>query len=301
MVSKQSDQLVELFKRMKATIAADPNLTLDDVRLIMEHLADATTEPGGIDYIEVEINGVPAMWAIPKRCAEDRVLLCAHGGGYIAGSMYTHRKMYAHYAKAVGCRALIVHYGRAPENLHPGPVNDMATAYSWLLKQVTPNHIALAGDSAGGGLAITTMLRLRQLGLPLPTASMPLSPWVDMEASGQTFESNKDRDVLISREVIQMMAATFLGEQGDRRDPLANPLFGDLRGLPPVYIEVGSHEVLLDDSLALAEALKKADVDVTLEIFPEMQHIFNLLAGTAPEADQAIGKYAQWVRPRLGL
>ena len=123
------------------------------------------------------------MWAAPKSCAQDRVLLCAHGGGYALGSVYTHRKVYAHMAKAIGCRALIVHYGRAPENVHPGPVNDMVRSYKWLLDQgIRPGHVALIGDSAGGGLAVTTILRAREQGLPLPAATMPLSPWLDMDA-----------------------------------------------------------------------------------------------------------------------
>src|SRR5271168_142009 len=121
------------------------------------------------------------MWAAPKYCAQDRVLLCAHGGGYVAGSMYTHRKVYAHVAKAVGCRALIVHYGRAPENVHPGPVNDMVRSYKWLLDQgIRPGHVALIGDSAGGGLAVTTILRAREQGLPCRpprSRSRPGSTW----------------------------------------------------------------------------------------------------------------------------
>jgi epsilon-lactone hydrolase len=234
MASRQSDELVALYKRMGAAIAAKPDMSLEEMRVLMEHSGDATTEPGGVDYIETDASGVPAMWAVPKGCAEDRVVLCAHGGGYISGSMYTHRKMYGHYAKAIGCRALIVHYHLAPENLHPGPVNDMVKVYRWLLDQgITPNHIALAGDSAGGALSITTMLRLRELGLPLPVASMPLSPWVDMDATGATFESNKDRDVLVTREMIQFMASRcyrgYLREQqGPRRTghPGNDPIYG---------------------------------------------------------------------------
>lgn len=302
MASRQSEELVELYRRMTGLVAGNPNITPPEMRAVMEHLGDATAEPGGVDYIEADADGVPALWANPDGAAEDRVLLCAHGGGYVTGSMYSHRKMYAHYAKAIGCRALIVDYHRAPENPHPGPVNDMADAYRWVLDMgVRPDHIAMAGDSAGGALAITTMLRLRQFGLPLPAAAMPLSPWVDMDATGQSYETNKDVDALVSRRIVLMMAELFLGEHGDGRDPLANPLFADLRGLPPVYIQVGSYDTLLDDSRALCEALREAGVDVTLDVVPEMQHIFNFLAGTAPEADLSIARYAQWVRPKLGL
>jgi epsilon-lactone hydrolase len=302
MASKQSEQLVTLYKSWIAALGANPDMPLDEMRAMFEHLGDVTAEPGGVDYIETEAGGVPALWAVPKGCAEDRVLLCSHGGGYVVCSMYSHRKVYGHLAKAIGCRALIVHYGLAPENVHPGPVDDMVKAYRWLLEQgIAPNHIALTGDSAGGGLAVTTILRLRERGLPLPAATMPLSPWIDMDATGGTFETNRETDALVAREIVQGMAATFLGEVGSRQDPLVNPLHGDLRGLPPVYIQVGSYETLLDDSRALAEALRRADCEVKLDVHPEMQHVFHLLAGVAPEADEAIRQLAAWVRPRLGL
>lgn len=302
MPSYESRKLTELYQSISGAFAAKPDMGIEEMRSEMERLGDVTAEPGGVDYIETDADGVDAMWAIPKACMEDRVLLCAHAGGYAAGSMYSHRKMYAHYAKKIGCQALIVNYRLAPESPHPAQVNDMARAYCWLIDQgITSNHIAIAGDSAGGGLAITTLLRLRELGVPLPAASMPLSPWIDMELAGTSFATNATRDLLISREMAGYMASNFLGEEGDRRDPLASPLFADLTGLPPVYIQVGACEVLLDDSRALACALEKAGVDVTLEEFPGMQHIFNLLAGVAPEADEAIEKYARWVRPKMGL
>jgi len=302
MASKQSEQLSTMYRGWIAAMGANPQMPLDEMRALLGHMGDVAGEPGGVDYIETDAGGVPALWAVPKGCAQDRVLLCSHGGGFVTGSMFTHRKVYAHVAKAVGCRALIVDYGLAPEHIHPGPVDDMVKAYRWLLDQgITPDHIALIGDSAGGGLAITTLLRAREKGLKLPAATMPLSPWVDMDASGATFETNKDRDVLVSRDIISGMAATFLGENGNRRDPHVNPLHGDLRGLPPVYIQVGSYETLLDDSNRLAEALRKADVQVKLDVYPEMQHVFHFLAGTAPEADQAIAQLAAWVRPKLGL
>ncbi|WP_428493258.1 alpha/beta hydrolase [Rhodopila sp.] len=302
MASKQSQRLITSYKGLLAELDASPDMPLNEVRALFEHMGDVTAEPGSIDYAEVEAGGVPAMWVVPKGSAQDRVLLCAHGGGYCFGSMYTHRKLYGHCAKMIGCRALIVHYGRTPEHPHPGPVNDMAKAYRWLLDQgIRPNHIALIGDSAGGGLAVTTLLRLREQGLPMPAATMPLSPWLDMEGGGGSFESNQQKDVLVAHEMLLEMAKTFLGENGNRRDPLANPLHGDLRGLPPAYIQVGGDETLLDDSRGLAEALQRADVEVKLDVFPDMQHVFQFLAGVAPEADEAIAKLAAWVRPRLAL
>jgi acetyl esterase/lipase len=302
MASQGAEELKTFMRNWAATFAARPDMPLDELRAVFEHWGDVTAEPGGVDYIEVDAGGVPALWAVPTGCAQDRVVLCLHGGGYVTSSMYTHRKVYGHLAKAIGCRALIPHYRRAPEHVHPAPVDDTVTAYKWLLDQgIAPSHIALAGDSAGGALAVTTLLRARERNLPTPAATMPLSPWVDMEITGESLATNREKDVLVQKEVVEMMAATFLGDGGNRRDPLANPLYADLGGLPPMYIQVGGDETLLDDSRRLTDRAKAAGVDVRLEIFPEMQHVFHFAAGNAPEADDAIHKLADWVRPKLGL
>src|SRR4051794_2928316 len=186
MASKESEALNRLYRDWVAALEANPEMPLDELRHLFERWGDITGEPGGVDYIETDAGGVPALWAVPKGCTEDRVLLCAHGGGYVVGSMFTHRKVYAHFAKAIGCRALIVDYRLAPESTHPGPVNDMANAYRWLLEQgIKPGHIVLTGDSAGGGLTMATLLRLREQGQPLPAAAIPLSPWLDMDGAGK--------------------------------------------------------------------------------------------------------------------
>jgi acetyl esterase/lipase len=302
MASRGSEGLKTLFRGWAAALAANPEMPLDEMRLMFEHAGDVTAEPGGVDYLETDAGGMPALWAVPKGCAEDRVLLCLHGGGYVVCSMYSHRKVYGHLAKAIGCRALIPHYRRAPEHVHPAPVDDAATAYGWLIDRgIAPGHIALTGDSAGGALAVTTLLRARERNLPMPAATMPLSPWVDMEITGETLVSNREKDVLVQKEIVEGLAATFLGEGGNRKDPLANPLYADLKGLPPMYIQVGGDETLLDDSRRLAERVRQAGGDVRLDVFPEMQHVFQYSAGHAPEADDAIRELAEWVRPKLGL
>jgi acetyl esterase/lipase len=302
MPSKQSNELTILYKNWTAALTANPEMELDEMRRMFEHWGDVTVEPGAVDYLEVDAGGVPALWAVPKGCAQERVVQCTHGGGYVTGSMYTHRKMYGHFAKAINCRALILNYRLAPEHPHPAPVDDAVTAYRWLLDQgIEAKHIALTGDSAGGGLSVTTLLRAKERGLPMPAATMPLSPWLDMEATSATYDSNRENDALVSREIIMLMAGTFLGENGNRKDPFANPLLADLRGLPPMHIQVGGDETLLDDSRHLAELARRANVDVTLEIGPGMQHVYHMLAGNAPEADAAIWNLAGWVRPKLGL
>lgn len=174
--------------------------------------------------------------------------------------------------------------------------------YRWLLDEgISSSHIAFTGDSCGGGLAITTQLRARERGLPLPAAAMPFSPWVDMEAIGASYQINRDRDAFFSAQLVRELASTFLGEDGDPSDPLANPLYADLTGLGPLYIQVGGDEVLLDDARRLAEHAGQAGVDVQLDVFPDMQHTFQMAAGRAPEADEAIRRMADWVRPRVAL
>lgn len=298
-----TDPLALLYRGWQEALAARPDMPLDDVRRMFEHWGDVTAEPGGIDYVEDVVGGVPGLWALPKQRADDHVLLCMHGGGYVLGSMYSHRKLYGHFAKATGCRALIVDYRRAPENLHPGPVDDVVAAYAGLLGErgIDPAHIAFVGDSAGGALAITTMLRAREKGLPLPACSVPIAPYLDTEAKGASYDSNHGLDALGNREATIAFMGVFLGPDGDRHDPLANPLFADLRGLAPMLVQVGGHDVLLDDARAFCARAAEAGGDVALEIDPGMQHVYHFLAGNVPQADAAIARAAAWIRDRIGL
>lgn len=303
MASAESEELKTLYASWVVAMGNKPDMSLDEIRRLFSHWGDVTADPGGVDYIEVDAGGVSAMWAAPKGCAQDRALLCSHGGGYVVGSMFTHRKMFAHIAKAVGCRALIVDYRRAPENPHPGPVNDMATAYRWLLEHedFKPENIAFTGDSAGGALALTTIARVRELDLPLPVATMPISPWAGWDTSGATYDTRADQDALVSRDTTNALGSMFIGEGGDPNHPLANPLYTDYAGFPPIFIAVGDAETLLDDSLRIADRARRAGVEVRLDSWPEMQHVFQFLAGTAPEADRVIKDMADWVRPHLKL
>jgi acetyl esterase/lipase len=305
MPSAQSETLIAHYRASNANASRVPPLSLEESRELDEHWGDVTAEPGGVDYLEVDAGGVQAMWAAPHGGADDRVLLCLHGGGFVGGSMYTHRKMFGHLAKAVGARALIVHYRRTPEHRHPAPVDDATTAYAWLLELgVRPEHVALAGDSAGGGLTLTTMLRARARGLPLAAALLPISPWVDMAFTGGSLVANRPTDVLFGGDTpmdLERLVDMLLGAHGDRRDPLASPLYADLTGFPPMYVQVGGDEMLLDDARRLDEHARKAGVEVRLDVFPEQQHTFQMSAGRAPEADDAIRLMAEWVRPRIGL
>lgn len=301
MASPQAAAIDQLFDSFVAALGANPQMGLEELRDLLEKCGDLAADPGGVDYLEADAQGTPCLWAVPKGASQDRVLLCLHGGGCVTGSRFSHRKLFAHIAKAVGARALIVDYARAPEQQHPAQVNECVKVYEWLLAQgIKPAHIASVGDSAGGNLCTTLVLGAKARGLPLPAAVMPLSPWYDMEATAPSFATNAKVERLISKEMSLNMAQMFLGSSSPR-DPLANPLFADFTGYPPTYIQVGGYEVIVDDALRVAARAKAAGVEVHCEVFPEMQHVFQFMAGRAPEADDAIRKLAAWVKPKLGL
>ena len=301
MASKQSEVVRDHWRSMTEAARANPDQTPEEVRERVErYWPGLTAEAGGVDYLEIEVAGLPALLAVPKGSAEDRVILSVHGGGGVSGSIYTHRKLFGHLAKAVGARALLTEYRQAPAH-HPVPLDDTTAAYRWLLDQgFDANRVALAGDSLGGGLSISTMLRARELGLPTAAALILISPWVDMTVSNQTFDTNRETEAFFYKEVVGALAAMYLGG-ADPKDPLASPLYADLSGLPPTYIQVGGDETLLGESLQLDENARKAGVDVRLDVFPHQLHTFQMAAGYSPESDDAIRRLAEWVRPKLGL
>jgi len=257
----------------------------------------------GVDYLEIDAGDVRGLWETPHGVAEDGpALLCFHGGGYVGGSMFTHRKMFAHLAKAIGARALVIEYKLLPDGgAYPVPIAEGVTAYRWLLDQgIAPERIAFAGDSAGGGLAMTVQLLARAEGLSLPAATMLISPWNDLAGVGESLDSNEGKDVLFTKNWIAGMAAAFL-DGHDALDAATMPLYVDLRGFSPIYIQVGDQELLLDDSRLLAAHARNAGVDVQLDEFPDQQHSFQMAAGLAPEADDAIDRLAVWARTQLGV
>lgn len=304
MASPQADGIKALMRAQREQNRENPPpppTSIEDVRKFGDNLALLSTEPEGVTTEAVDAGGVPALWITPADAADGRAILYLHGGGYVIGSVETHRKMCGHYANATGLRILSVDYGLAPENPHPGPVTDAVVAYRWLLDQgYEPANVAISGDSAGGGLTVAALLKLRDDGLPLPAAGVPFSPWTDMTLSGGTYETNAEVDLMLGRDALAGMVAMFLGG-ADPKDPLASPVFADLAGLPPLYVQVGDEECLLDDSRMLAERAEAAGVEVRLDVFPEMQHVFQLCAGNAPEVDDAFARVRAWLRPRLGL
>jgi len=299
MASSQSAAVSKLYQGWATAMTTEPGWTMQDQRDLVEaQWPSLATEPGGVDYAEVTVDGRATIWAVPHGSTSHQVLLCIHGGGFISGSVYTHRKLYAHLAKTAGVRALIISYPLLP-TVFPAQVEATTAAYRWLLDQdVAASDIVVAGDSVGGGLAVTTQLLAREAGLPLPAGTLLISPGIDQEATGESMVANDGRDALLNQYWVRQMAADFLSGASPR-DPHANPLHADLAGIAPIYIQVGDQEVLLDDSRMLAEAAERAGVEVRLDIFAEQQHTFQMMVGRAPEADDAVARLAAWTRTRL--
>jgi acetyl esterase/lipase len=227
---------------------------------------------------------------------DKRAILYFHGGGYQIGSILSHRELMIRLSQSASCDVIGFNYRLAPEHRFPAAVEDGAAAYQWLLDQgQDPAHVAFAGDSAGGGLAVAAMLSARDHSAPLPCAAVLLSPWLDMEASGETYLSRASVDPLTQRDKVLLMARAYLGKAADPRHPFASPIHADLSHLPPILIHVGDHETALDDSRVFTERAAAAGVSVTLKVWDRMIHQFQLFPELreARESIAEIGAYLQ--------
>lgn len=275
--------------------------SIQEMRAGMEAGSAATPLPDDVTFTPVDAGGVPAEWNDAPDARADRVLIYYHGGGYCMGSLNTHRGLTARLSQLANLRVLSVDYRLAPEHPHPAAVDDAVAAYQFVLAQgIAAEHIALAGDSAGGGLAVAALLAIRDQGLPLPACGVGISAWTDMTASGNSITEKADVDPMLGDiSGLQLMVDAYVGA-GDKKAPLASPLFADLAGLPPLLLQVGSAEVLLDDSRRLAERAKSAGVDVTLEVWEDMFHVWHVFAEMLPEGMAASQELADFVNARLG-
>jgi acetyl esterase/lipase len=226
------------------------------------------------------------------------VILYLHGGGYVLGNCATHRNITARIAVSAASRAIVPEYRLAPEHRFPAPVEDAIAVYDALLDAgILPSELAVAGDSAGGGLAAAFLLSLRDSRRPLPKLAVLISPWTDLTLSGDSYRTRADLDPVDRAVALRRMVQAYLGS-ADPTDPLASPIFGNLHGLPPLLIQAGDHEVLLDDSMRFARQARAAGVDVELQIWPEMWHGWQLSAPELPEANEAIGRIGSYIRTR---
>jgi acetyl esterase/lipase len=242
-------------------------------------------------------DGVPCEWITPKNSMTDQVLLYLHGGGFVLGLTPPHLHMVAHLARKMGIRALMVDYRLAPEYPFPAALDDCVTAYRWLVKQgISAQNIVVAGDSAGGNLTITSLMKLRDDGDPLPAAAACLSPATDITNKDHAHQEFKDP--LLPPKATRFYTKSYVGHN-DARDPLISPVFGDLHGLPPLLIHVGEDEILRDDAVRIASLAKSEGIDVRLEIYPRMWHVWQINL-ELPQAIQSLDDISQFLKAHLG-
>lgn len=243
----------------------------------------------------VVIGDTSAEWIIPQAVRLHAVLLYFHGGGFRMGSVASHRGLISRIANASGCRVLAVDYRLSPEHRFPAPVEDAVSAYRWLRGQgLRAEKIAMIGDSAGANLALAAMLAMRDFGDALPDAAVLMSPWADLAATGASYDTRAAADPVHQRAMVLALAKAYLGDH-DPREPLASPLYADLTGLPPMLIQVGDRETVRDDAVMLADRAKTAGVQVDLEIWDGMIHVFQMFNAELVEADQAVGSIARFI------
>jgi monoterpene epsilon-lactone hydrolase len=295
LASEQLKKVIEILR----TRPVHTELDIDERRSEMEVAFTRFKIAADVRCDPVDAGGVPADWVTAPGALKERVIYYLHGGGYAMGSIKTHREMVSRLSRAACARVLFIDYRLAPESPFPAAVQDATAAYRWLLSTgVNPDNVVIAGESAGGGLAVSTLIALRNMGDPLPSAAISLSPWVDMEAFGESMTTKAEVDPLVSRESILMYAKAYLGNT-DPRTPLAAPLYADLSGLPPLLVQVGTAEVLLDDATRLVEMAKSAGVDVILERYEGMIHMWHFYP-MLPEGQQAIQRIAEFVGKHVG-
>jgi monoterpene epsilon-lactone hydrolase len=295
MASEQLEMVVDMLASLPRPGAG----SIQEIRAGMEALSAGFTPPPDAVIEAVSAGGVRAAWVRTPESVDDRVVLYLHGGGYVCGSIDTHRDLAIRLSRAARARVLLIDYRLAPEHPHPAAVEDATAAYRWLLAcGINPRRLVIAGDSAGGGLTVAMLVALRDAKQPLPAAAVCLSPWVDLEGIGESMQTRAALDPMVQREPLLQMAAHYLAGQSPRT-PLAAPLYADLSGLPALLIQVGTAETLLDDSTRLAERARKVGVDVTLEPWDDMIHVWQAFAALLPEGQQAIERIGEFIRQRV--
>ena len=292
MSQQQLDSLIQMMKAqpiIQSPTVAQQRAGFEQMAAVLPVDADVKCEP-------VTANGVKSEWVSAPGADAGRAILYLHGGGYVIGSINTHRSLAGRLSRAAKARVLVIDYRLAPEHPFPAAVDDSVAAYRWMLAQgLKPSRIAVAGDSAGGGLTAATLVAIRDAKLPVPAAGALLSPWVDLEGIGESMTTKDAADPMVHKEGLLDMAKAYLGGKNPRT-PLAAPLYADLAGLPPLLIQVGTSETLLDDASRLAERAKKAGVNVTYEPWQNMIHVWQIFAPMLDEGQQAIEKIGAFVR-----
>jgi len=300
MSSNRTQLLHQTLKR--ALFVLDPQLSIQEQRRRIETLARLIIRlPKGVTKESVRAGKVEAEWVVPVKSNADTAVLYLHGGGYTLCSPATHRGLTGAIALACKSRMLVPNYRLAPEHPFPAALEDAIATYRWLLAQgLAPHHIAIGGDSAGGGLTLATALCLRDSGDPLPAALFLLSPWTDLTFSGESHNTRRAVDPIFGGESKskEPFAPAYLGQETPS-NPLISPLLADLRGLPATLIHVGDDEILLDDSTRLGEKMEAAGVDVRIRVWDGLWHVFQAFVPFLPEARQSVAEIGEFIRRRI--
>ena len=295
MTVSQLDSLITLLRSRPAPATQD----VTDSRARFEKMGAFLGGAPDARCEKVDVDGVPAEWVSAAAVDAGRAVLYLHGGGYAIGSLNTHRRLAFDISAASGARVLLLDYRLAPEHPFPAAVDDAATAWRWLLKQgLAAGKLAIAGDSAGGGLTIATLVNLRDRKLGLPACAVAISPWVDLEGVGTSMTARSAQDPMVQKAGLTWMADMYLAGK-DARTPLAAPLHADLSGLPPVMVQVGTAETLLDDATRIAERLHSAGNEVKLSVWPNMLHVFPLFAPILSEGMDGCREIGQFIKARM--
>jgi len=296
MASEQLKAVLDLLQTTAVVAGTD----IFEMRANMEAASGVVPVPEGVTFTPVEANGVPAEWADAEGARQDAAIVYVHGGGYALGSLDTHRGLVARLSALARVRVLSVAYRLAPEHPHPAAVEDGVAAVRFVREAgIAPARTAVAGDSAGGGLTLATLLALRDAGDPLPAAGLCISPWTDLAITGDSVKTKADEDPMLRAEDLSLMADAYLAGQ-DAKTPLASPLYADLAGLPPLLLQAGSAEVLLDDATRLADRAREAGVEVELRVWQDMFHVWHVFAEILPEGEQAVQEMADFLEKHLG-
>lgn len=299
MSTHPTDPLGRMYAEWTEEFIANPDMSLRLMRWLFEDWQRVTTEPEGVTYRTTEIGGVPGILVTPLTADPAQMLVFLHGGGFALGSSASHRKLAGHVATACGAHAFVADFRRAPEHPYPAQLDDATAVFQGLVQDGTdPADITFVGDSAGASIAIATTLRLLRAGRRAPGLVMTVSPWLDMENTGETLVSNDAGDFLITREGLQGNIDRYLSGGADPTDPLVNPLYADFTGFPSLYITASDIESLFADATRLHALARDAGVDVTFDVAAGQQHVFPLQAGTLTAADLAITTMADWYQAR---
>jgi len=266
------------------------------MRKRLDQLGRLTRAARGVAIEEDKLYGLKVEWYRPENARSGKILLYLHGGAFVLGSCDSHRKLVTQIARAGRIDAVLPEYRLAPEHPYPAGLQDCVGVYRALLEYgYNPDNIVVAGDSAGGGLTMSLMLELRHTGVPLPGAAVLLSPFLDLTSSGESVKTRADQEPWFDPDDIHSVIHYYCPDK-DLEDPLLSPVFANVAGLPPTLVQVGDDEILLSDSTRIAENMKAAGVDVELQVFPEMWHVFQLFVGKMPESRDAVDRIGEFLR-----